>query len=236
MWGSVPRPPGRKTPRRLATAATVGTAVPSAGEPAAAQHAGRRAVMKTDLPARPNARRSRLRPDATAAGGDRRPPRPRPEDGDRPRPPDRPGGPGENGPLPGGPGGIGRCRPASARLAAATRDFESLKTRDPELYKAMQEDRDLERQTRDQAEQYRRASKDEQAKIKEKLVEIVNKHFEVRQQLRNLEVKRLEQQLKQLRDKIDQREKNRKDIVEKAHYRTDRRTKASISNATTIVA
>ncbi len=79
----------------------------------------------------------------------------------------------------------------------------------------MQEDRDLERQTRDQADQYRRASKDEQAKIKEKLLETVNKHFAVRQQLRNLEVKRIEQQLKELRDKIDQREKSRKEIVEK---------------------
>ena len=83
------------------------------------------------------------------------------------------------------------------------------------MFKAIQEDFDLERQTRDQAEQYRRANKDAQAKIKEKLVEIVNKHFEVRQQLRNLEVKHLEQQLKQLRDKIDQREKKRKEIVEK---------------------
>ena len=104
----------------------------------------------------------------------------------------------------------------SARLsAAAPTDFESLKTSDPELFKAMQEDFDLERQSRDQADQYRRAGKDEKAKIKEKLVEIVNKHFEVRQQLRNLEVKRLDQQLKQLRDKIDQRTKNRKEIVEK---------------------
>ncbi len=94
-------------------------------------------------------------------------------------------------------------------------DMESLRTRDPELYKLMQQDRDLERQTRDQAEQYRRAGKDEQAKIKEKLAEIVNKHFAVRQQLRLLEVKRLEQQVKQLHDRIEQRDKNRKEIVGK---------------------
>ena len=94
-------------------------------------------------------------------------------------------------------------------------DFESLKTRDPELYNLTKEDRDLERQTRDQAEQYRHADKAEQAKIKEKLAEIVDKHFAVRQQLRTLEVKRLEQQVKQLRDRIDQREKERKDIVGK---------------------
>ncbi len=90
-----------------------------------------------------------------------------------------------------------------------------MKTKDPEMFKAIQEDFDLERQTRDQATQYLRASKDEQAKIKAKLVETVNKHFEVRQQLRNLEVKHLEEQLKQLRDKIDQREKKRKELVEK---------------------
>ncbi len=90
-----------------------------------------------------------------------------------------------------------------------------MKANDPELYKAMQEDFNLERQSRDLADQYRRARKADQAKIKEKLVEIVNKHFEVRQQLRNLEVKRIEEQLKQLRDKIDQRTKNRKDIVDK---------------------
>jgi hypothetical protein len=94
-------------------------------------------------------------------------------------------------------------------------DFQSLKTRDPELYKAMQEDRELERKTRDLADEYRRADKGAQAKIKTQLAEAVGKHFAVRQQLRTLEVKRLEQQIKQLRERIDQREKNRKDIVAK---------------------
>jgi hypothetical protein len=123
-----------------------------------------------------------------------------------------PGGPGEDGsprrgPDGGGPGGMGPMGPPM--------DFQSLKTRDPELYTAMQEDRNLERQTRGLAEQYRRTDKDDQAEIKAKLAEIVNKHFVVRQQLRTLEVKRLEQQVKQLREKIEQREKGRKDIVAK---------------------
>jgi predicted nucleic acid-binding Zn-ribbon protein len=93
--------------------------------------------------------------------------------------------------------------------------IESIKARDPDLYKAMQEDRDLERQTRGLADQFRRADKDEQAKIKTKLAEVVDKHFAVRQQLRTLEVKRLEQQVKELRERIEQREKSRKDIVSK---------------------
>jgi hypothetical protein len=139
-------------------------------------------------------------------------------------PPDGRGGPGGpgRGPGPGGPEGRGPDGrgpegpggPPPGRFGPPM-DFESLKTRDPELYNLTKEDRDLERQTRDQAEQYRHADKAEQAKIKEKLAEIVDKHFAVRQQLRTLEVKRLEQQVKQLRDRIDQREKERKDIVGK---------------------
>ncbi len=94
-------------------------------------------------------------------------------------------------------------------------DFQSLKTRDPELYKLMQEDRTLERQSRELSEQFRRTDKDDQGKIKEKLADVVDKHFAVRQQLRTLEVKRLEQQVKKLREKIDQREKSRNEIVSK---------------------
>ena len=134
-------------------------------------------------------------------GGPRRGPRP---EGHR--------GPRENGPP--RPLGSDGDRPRG-RFGGGADDFESLKTRDPELFNAMQEDRDLERQSLDQAAEYRRAGKDEQPKIKTKLIEIVNKHFEVRQQLRNLEVKRLEQQLKELRERIDQRTKNRKEIVDK---------------------
>ncbi len=97
-------------------------------------------------------------------------------------------------------------------IAAHRLDLET----DPELYKATQADRELESQSHVLAEQYRRAgSSDNKAKIKEDLVQIVNQHFEVRQQLRNLEVKRLEQQVKQLHDKIELRAKNRKDLIEK---------------------
>ena len=143
--------------------------------------------------------------------------RPRPKDRDGQGPPEGLGGPDENRPPPDGPQGD-RSLPPGPPPGFPPRggnDLESLKTRDPELYKAVREDRELERQTRDQAEQYRRADKGEQAKIKEKLAEIVNKHFQVRQQLRNMEVKRLEEQLKVLRSKIEQREKDRKEIVAK---------------------
>jgi len=143
--------------------------------------------------ARGNARGDQRQPPPGA--GQRRSPQSREEGRDRPAPPEGRGGPGENGPPPpAGREGNDRQppgRPLGLPPGYAPRgrdDMESLKTRDPELYKAMQEDRELERQTRDQADEYRRAGKDEQAKIKDLLVETVNKHFAVRQQLRSLEV------------------------------------------------
>jgi hypothetical protein len=156
--------------------------------------------------ARPEAREPGGAGPESPDRGPRRPPRPGAGERDRPFPPEGPGGPEYGPPPPGGPMGD-RPRPRE--------DFESMKTRDPELYKAIQQDHELERQTHDLAEQYRQDSKDERVKIKEKLSEIVGKHFEVRQQLRTLEVKRLEQQVKQLHERIEQREKNRKEIIEK---------------------
>ena len=75
-----------------------------------------------------------------------------------------------------------------------------MKDRDPEMYKVLKEDRDLEHRTRELAMQYRRASSDERTKIKQQLEETVNKHFDVRQQRRTLELKRLEGELQRLRE------------------------------------
>jgi hypothetical protein len=138
--------------------------------------------------------------------------------GDRMQPGEgmRRGGPfrgnqGDRGP--GGPEGRGMQPPGPPGMWM---DVDAMmKARDPQLYQLTMEDRDLERQSREQAEQYRQAGKDEQAKIREKLAQTVEKHFAVRQQLRTLEVKRLEEQVKQLHDKIDEREKNRREIVSK---------------------
>ncbi len=52
-------------------------------------------------------------------------------------------------------------------------------------------------------------------KLKPQITELVNKHFDVRQQRRSLELKRLEDELQRLRETIDRRSKARKEIVEK---------------------
>ena len=55
--------------------------------------------------------------------------------------------------------------------------------------------------------------KDQQDAIKQKLEKTVTEHFEARQQRRLLELKRLEEELKRLRDSIDKRQEAQPKIV-----------------------
>ena len=140
-------------------------------------------------------------------------------DGDRHHPPRPPrdkefGGPSPfGGPADGNPFGPGH-RP-SGPPRGPWGDFESLQKIDPEMYKLLKEDQDLEHQTRELVMQYRRAPSDQRDKLKAQITELVNKHFDVRQQHRSLQLKRLEGELQRLREVIDRRSKARKEIVEK---------------------
>ena len=78
-----------------------------------------------------------------------------------------------------------------------------------------EEDYALDRQERELAMQYRRAPAGQRAAIKERLDELVDKHFEVRQERRLLELKRLEEELNRLREAIDRRNEARKELVGK---------------------
>jgi hypothetical protein len=90
-----------------------------------------------------------------------------------------------------------------------------MRNNDPEMYKLLKEDAELDRKSRELAVEFRRAPKDQREKIKLLLEQVVNQHFEVRQQRRSLELKRLEEELKSLRDRMDRRAKARKEIVNK---------------------
>jgi hypothetical protein len=90
----------------------------------------------------------------------------------------------------------------------------TLEKSDPEMYKLVKADMDLERQSRELAMQYRRASSDERAKLKDKIKELVAKHFDVRQERRALELKRLETQLQKLRENIERRKQARDKLVD----------------------
>lgn len=92
-------------------------------------------------------------------------------------------------------------------------DWHSLEKHDPEMFKVMREERELEQESVELAQAYRRAPTDEQAAVKEKLLQTVTRHFEVRQQRRTIEIKRLEQELQRLRESIERRTKAQEAIV-----------------------
>jgi hypothetical protein len=94
-------------------------------------------------------------------------------------------------------------------------DWGSMEKNDPEMYQLLKSDMDLDRQARELAMQYTRAPKDQREKIRQQVQELVDKHFEVRQQRRSLELKRLEDELKRLREAMERREKARKELVGK---------------------
>jgi hypothetical protein len=121
------------------------------------------------------------------------------------------GGPGGMGPgfggRPGGAGGMGGFMggPPMGRMHGADREMLILQ----------QKDMAFEQEASQLASQYQGAPKEEQEKIKKQIVEIVNKQFDVRQQRRALELKRLESELKRLREIVDRRAKARKQLVDK---------------------
>jgi hypothetical protein len=150
------------------------------------------------------------RPDQLRPQRPLRPFSPGPVPGNLPRGPARPNGRGPADQLglrrPGFPGGPPRWPHQS---------WDALQKNDPEMYKLLRDDYDLERRTRELAIQYRRAPSQQRGAIKEGLQKTVSQHFEVRQQRRRLELKRLEEELKRLRDAIDRRNEARETIVGK---------------------
>jgi hypothetical protein len=91
----------------------------------------------------------------------------------------------------------------------------SLEKTDPEMYKLLKAENDLDRRSREAAQEYRDAAKGERTKLKEGLKKLVTEQFEVRQQRRKLELTRFEEELKRLRDAADRREKNSQQIIDK---------------------
>jgi len=94
-------------------------------------------------------------------------------------------------------------------------DIERIKDEDPEMYALMKGDQDLERETFDLSNRFRQTMKsDDREKIKAELQAAVEKHFEIRQQRRELELKRLEEQLKRMKDSVAKRLAEKEPIIE----------------------
>jgi len=92
-------------------------------------------------------------------------------------------------------------------------NWDALESTDPEMYKLLKQDYDLERRTRELAVQYRRASGQYRAAIRKQLEKLIDEHFQVRQDRRLLELKRLEEELERLRTAIRRRDEARQTLV-----------------------
>lgn len=124
----------------------------------------------------------------------RRPPPPRQSDSP-PSPVDFSGPPRVGGPFP------GALHP------------RSMEQEDPEMYALIKADDDLGMQSYGLAEQVRKATGDERTKLKQQLEDLLNKHFDVRQQRRQLQIKRMEEELKRLQEAVEKRSESREALV-----------------------
>jgi len=94
-------------------------------------------------------------------------------------------------------------------------DVRRMQQDDPEMYKLLVSDNELDGQALEISEQLRRAPSEEREKLKTALKDVVNKHFEARQQRRELQLKRMEDEIKRLREAIEARNEAREEIVNK---------------------
>jgi replicative DNA helicase len=92
---------------------------------------------------------------------------------------------------------------------------QRLEQDDPEMHALIVQDEQLERETLNVADQLRHAPNAEREKVTKTLSELVNKHFDVRQARRELQLKRMEDELKRLRDAIAKRNEERQAIVDR---------------------
>jgi hypothetical protein len=83
------------------------------------------------------------------------------------------------------------------------------------MYDLLMADNDLDRQAVEKAGQLRNTTSDARDKLKAELAEIVGKHFEARQKRRELQLKRMAEEIQRLRDATQARNDAREEIVNK---------------------
>jgi hypothetical protein len=111
-----------------------------------------------------------------------------------------------------GPDGIPNPEP---RAIATFRAPGAMWQDDPEMRRLLEQDANFDRESRELADEYRRAPKEKQNDVKGKLEEVVARQFEARQERRSLELKRLEDEIKRIQSSIDKRNAVKKQIVDR---------------------
>ena len=86
---------------------------------------------------------------------------------------------------------------------------------DPQIQELNKRDKELEHMTRELVRRFREADSPDQEEFKRKLTDVVNQHFEVRQQRRARMLERMRKQLERLEKAIQRRNESRDTIVER---------------------
>lgn len=88
---------------------------------------------------------------------------------------------------------------------------------DPEMERFDQQEAELSERTNQLVRQYRDAEGEGKEKARVELMETIHAHFDIRQERRSLQLKRIEETLARLREAIESREEARKSIVERRY-------------------
>lgn len=94
-------------------------------------------------------------------------------------------------------------------------DWQRLEQDDPEMYALLKSDFEMERKSLEISNQLRQLPRDQRVKLKEELTKLLDEHFDVRQKRRELQIKRMEEDLQKLRANVAKRNESRREIVGK---------------------
>ena len=97
-------------------------------------------------------------------------------------------------------------------------DLVKLREDDPAMYELRVEDVRMHKQAGQLARQYHQAKRDEDDRaaddFEDELEELVEAHFDVRQEIRELELERLEQRVEALKEALDDRKRDKNDLID----------------------
>ena len=94
-------------------------------------------------------------------------------------------------------------------------DPKRLEKSNPELFKALGEERTLGQKTHELARQYQEASASDREKLKTQVQEAVAKQFDARQKVRTLELKQMQDDLQHRREVLERHGKSRDESIKK---------------------
>lgn len=95
-------------------------------------------------------------------------------------------------------------------------EMDRMRRQDPEMFTLVEQDQQLERECSKMAEQIRQQTdKTANKEARDKLAEVVKKHFDVRQKQRQLRLTRLEEELKRVKEAVEARQAQAEQIIKR---------------------